>query len=95
MANARENWELIELSRKLEQEAIAARNGADIKAVQEVKQQLHELQERILQAQGRELKGNGNSSEPLFDAHLRVEDSVGHLERSLINLQAMQDDVQP
>ncbi|MBS4194299.1 hypothetical protein [Lederbergia citri] len=95
MTNARENWELIELSRKLEQEAIAARNNADIEAVQEVKQQLHELQERILQAQGRELKGNFNSGEPLFDAHLRVEDSVGHMERALINLQAMQDDVQP
>ncbi|MCR2823888.1 hypothetical protein [Lederbergia panacisoli] len=95
MTNARDNWELIELSRKLEQEAIAARNNADIEAVQEVKQQLHELQHRIINAQGREVKGNVTSGEPLFDAHLRVEESVGRMERALINLQAMQDDAQP
>ncbi|HLU22351.1 hypothetical protein [Lederbergia graminis] len=95
MANARENWELIELSQQLEREAREARNEADLEAVKQVKQQLHELQERILNAQGKEIERNHTPGEPLFDAHLRVEEAVGHMERALINLQAMEDEVQP
>ncbi|UFU00261.1 hypothetical protein KO561_04725 [Radiobacillus kanasensis] len=93
--NDHEIQQLYDLSQKLEQAANQAKNNADTEEIQQVQQQLREVQDKIQDARGKALNGSGTSTEPLFDAQLRVEECQHQMERALVNLNAQQDNVQP
>ncbi|UOQ49891.1 hypothetical protein MUN88_07425 [Gracilibacillus caseinilyticus] len=53
------------------------------------------MQVQIQDARGKAINGSGTSTEPLFNAQLRIEECQHELRRVETNLQAGQDDVTP
>ncbi|MDL4843202.1 hypothetical protein [Aquibacillus rhizosphaerae] len=93
--NDHEIQQLFEVSQKLEDAARQAKNNADAEAIQAIQQELREVQDKIQDARGKAINGSGTSTEPLFEAQLRVEETQHQMERALTNLNAQQDNVQP
>ncbi|WP_163536176.1 hypothetical protein [Gracilibacillus sp. YIM 98692] len=93
--NGNEIEQLSAISQELEEAARQARNSADSQEIQEVQQRLREVQEQIQDARGKAINGSGTSTEPLFDAQLRVEECQHELKRALVNINAQQDNVSP
>ncbi|WP_226036584.1 hypothetical protein [Aquibacillus saliphilus] len=93
--NEDEIQQLADASRILEEAALRAKNNADPAEMQQIQDQLREVQNKIQDARGQAINGSGTSTEPLFDAQLRVEETQHQMERALINLNAQQDNVQP
>ncbi|MRH41398.1 hypothetical protein GH741_01765 [Aquibacillus halophilus] len=93
--NNHEIQQLVEVSEKLEHAARHAQNNADPQELQHLQTQLREVQNKIQDARGKAINGSGTSTEPLFEAQLRVEQSQEQMERVLNNLNIQQDNVQP
>ncbi|MBM7573676.1 hypothetical protein [Aquibacillus albus] len=93
--NQHEIQQLVEVSLKLEDAARQAKNNADAEKIQQIQQQLREVQDQIQDARGKAINGSGTSTEPLFEAQLRVEETQHQMERVLTNLNAQEDNVQP
>jgi len=89
--NEFEIQQLTEVSRKLEDAANHAKNNADLEMMQQLHAELRNVQDKIQDAQGKALNGSGTSTEPLFEAQLRVEESQHQMERAILNLSAQQD----
>ncbi|WP_407270289.1 hypothetical protein [Radiobacillus sp. PE A8.2] len=93
--NEHEIRELFEASQQLEEAARQAKNNADVGEIQQIQKQLREVQGKIQDARGKAINGSGTSTEPLFEAQVRVEEVQHQMERALINLNVQQDSVQP
>ncbi|QHS21493.1 hypothetical protein GWK91_00315 [Virgibacillus sp. MSP4-1] len=93
--NDHEIQQLHERSEELEHAARQAMNDADPEAMKQIQKQLQNVQNKIQEARGRAINGNGGSGEPLFDAQMRVEESQHQMERAINNINAQQNDVQP
>ncbi len=93
--NDYEIQQLVEVSQRLEQAANQAKNRADLEAIEQLQNQLREIQGKIQDARGRAINGSGTSSEPLFEAQLRVEETQHQMARAMSNLSAVEDEVQP
>ncbi|ENH98145.1 hypothetical protein J416_01574 [Gracilibacillus halophilus YIM-C55.5] len=93
--NGHEIEQLAMRSHELEHATREVRNSADIENIQALQQQLREVQEDIQDARGKAINGSGTSMEPLFKAHVRVEECQHELKRALTNLEAQQDQVSP
>lgn len=93
--NDHEIQQLFEVSQRLEDAARNAKNNANPEEIQHLQQQLREVQDKIQDARGKAINGSGTSSEPLFEAQLRVEETQHQMERALTNLNAQEDNVQP
>ncbi|UOQ83383.1 hypothetical protein [Gracilibacillus salinarum] len=93
--NGHEIEQLAKRSYQLEEATRDVRNSADPDLVQKLQQQLREVQVQIQDARGKAINGSGTSTEPLFNAQLRIEECQHELRRVETNLQAGQDDVTP
>ncbi|SHM73351.1 hypothetical protein [Gracilibacillus kekensis] len=89
--NRHEIEQLAKTSLQLEEATRIARNSADQEVMQELQQQLREVQNQIQDARGKAINGSGTSTEPLFDAQVRVEECQHTLKRALMNVEAGQD----
>ncbi len=93
--NGHEIEQLSKVSYDLEEATRDARNSADIEVIKELQQQLREVQEQIQEARGKAINGSGTSTEPLFNAQLRVEECQHELKRVVTNLETFEDNVSP
>ncbi|MGP4039158.1 hypothetical protein ACTWP4_04500 [Gracilibacillus sp. D59] len=93
--NGHEIEQLSITSYELEEATRKARNSADPKVIRELQQQLRDVQEQIQDARGKAINGSGTSTEPLFNAQLRVEECQHELKRAITNLDAWEDNVSP
>jgi archaellum component FlaC len=93
--NEHEIQQLFEASQRLEQAAREARNSGDPREIQQIQEQLREVQNQIQDARGKAINGSGTSTQPLIDAQLRVEELEHTMKRAMVNLNAMDDEVQP
>ncbi|GGM26163.1 hypothetical protein GCM10011351_09760 [Paraliobacillus quinghaiensis] len=89
--NEFEIQQLTEVSRKLEDAANHAKNNADLDKMQQLHEELRNVQDKIQGARGKAINGSGTSTEPLFEAQLRVEEAQQQMERAILNLNAQED----
>ncbi|SER19377.1 hypothetical protein SAMN04487944_101584 [Gracilibacillus ureilyticus] len=89
--NGHEIEQLDILTQELENTTRQARNHADINEIEALQQKLREVQEQIQDARGKAINGSGTSTEPLFDAQVRIEECQHELKRALVNLKAQQE----
>ncbi|WP_058308995.1 hypothetical protein [Gracilibacillus massiliensis] len=93
--NGHEIEQLAKTSLQLEEATRNARNSADSQVIEELQQQLREVQGQIQDARGKAINGSGTSTEPLFEAQVRVEECQHTLQRALVNVKAGQDNISP
>ncbi|WP_138416588.1 hypothetical protein [Aquibacillus sediminis] len=93
--NEHEIQQLVEVSQRLEEAARHAQNNADLEQAQILQQELQDVQHKIQDARGKAINGSGTSTEPLFEAQLRVEETQHQIQRVVNNLEAGNDNVQP